>query len=113
MSRSHKKHCGGTICSGMDKPWKKQWHSTMRAKERDLLRLQIMYPEDDYCYPIPREVDSIWAAPSDGGSHWMYSGFEHYYHEQTRPCWYWWGGGREIPTREEAWKTWIKDTIGK
>ena len=55
MSRSFKKHCGSTICSAIDKPWIKQRHSAMRAKERDLLRLQIIYPKNDYCYPIPRE----------------------------------------------------------
>jgi len=112
MSRSHKKHCGATICSSNDKPWKKQWHSAMRAKERDLLQLQIKFPEDDYCYPIPEEVDDIWAAPSDGGSHWNYSGFEHYFHEQTRPRHYWYAS-HDYPTREEAWREWIKKWIGK
>ena len=112
MSRSYKKCCGSAICSGSDKLWRKQWHSTMRAKERDLLNLQIKFPENDYCYPIPREIDDLWVAPSDGGSYWMYSGFEHYFHEMTRPYWYWWGS-REIPTRDEAWKTWKRDLIGK
>jgi hypothetical protein len=84
----------------------------MRAKERDLLILQRKYPEDDYCYPIPREVDDLWAAPSDGGSYWMYSGFNHYYHEQTHPRWRFWGR-REIPTREEAWIDWKKNLVGK
>jgi len=84
----------------------------MRAKERDLLRLQIKYPENDYCYPIPEEVDDIWAAPSDGGSQWMYSGFEHYFHEMTRPRMYWYAS-HDYPTRKEAWKTWKRDVIGK
>jgi hypothetical protein len=50
----------------------------MRAKERDMLILQMRYPETDYSYPIPREVGNLWDAPSDGGSGWMYSGFEDY-----------------------------------
>ena len=112
MSRSYKKHCGSKICSSSDKLWAKQWHSSMRAKERDLLRLQIINLENDYCYPIPREVDSIWCAPSDGGSYWNYSGFEHYFYEQTRPRHYCWAS-HDCPTREEAWKSWKRDIIGK
>jgi hypothetical protein len=112
MSRSNKKHCGSTICSGSDKPWRKQWHSKMRAVERDLFILQKKFPENDYCYPIPKEVSDLWDAPSDGGSHWMYSNFEHYYFEQTRPCFHWWGS-HEIPKREEAWKEWVKEMVGK
>jgi hypothetical protein len=54
----------------------------MRAKERDMLILQMKYPEDDYSYPVPREVSDIYCAPSDGGSQWMYSGFEHYFLKQ-------------------------------
>ena len=83
----------------------------MRAKERDLLNLQIKFPERDYCYPIPREVDNLWNAPSDGGSYWMYSGFNHYFYDETHPRWPW--ESRDIPTCEKAWKTWIKDMIGK
>ena len=112
MSRSYKKHCGSAICSGSDKWWRKQWHSAMRAKERDLIRLQLKFPDDDYCYPIPREIDDIYSAPSDGGSHWMFSGFEDFYRYVTHPRWYWWGP-REIPTREEAWKDWKKNYVGK
>ena len=109
MSKSHKKHCGSSICSGSDKLWRKQWHSAMRAKERDLLTLQLKYPEEDYNYPVPREVDDLYCAPSDGGSCWMYSGFEHYYFEQTRPRWYWWSLLPErVPTREETWKEWVR-----
>ena len=112
MSRSYKKHCGSSIvCYHSDKPWRKQWHSTMRAKERDLLNLQLKYPEEDYCYPIPKEVGDLWDAPSDGGSQWMYSGFEHYYFEITHPRWFW--ITREITTREEAWKEWVIGLIGK
>ena len=55
----------------------------MRAKERDLLYLQLKYPEEDFCYPIPREVDDLWSAPSDGGSQWMYLDFGHFYFEYT------------------------------
>ena len=84
----------------------------MRAKERDLLLLQMKFPDDDYCYPIPREVDDIYSAPSDGGTQWMYSGFEHYFYEQTHPRYYWLGSW-DIPTREEAWKDWIKNWVGK
>ena len=85
----------------------------MRAKERDLLNLQIKFPENDYCYPISREVDNLWNAPSDGGSQWMYSGFNHYFFEQTHPrfCWSW--RSRELPTHEEAWKDWKINIIGK
>jgi len=46
-----------------------------------------------------------------GGSCWMYSGFEHYYFEQTHPHWRWLT--TEIPTREEAWKEWVVMMIGK
>jgi hypothetical protein len=83
----------------------------MRAKERDLLIQQMKYPEDDYCYPVPREVDNLWNAPSDGGSQWMYSGFEHYYFKRTHPRRPW--NATEIPTREDAWKDWIKSYMGK
>jgi hypothetical protein len=80
----------------------------MRVRERDLLILQSKYPEDDYCYPIPREAGDLWDASSDGGSYWMYSGFEHYYFELIPPDLRWGWLGREIPTREAAWKEWIK-----
>jgi hypothetical protein len=82
----------------------------MRARERDMLRLQMKYPEKDYCYPIPREVSDLWDAPSDGGSQWMYSGFEQYYFEETHPRWSWLR--TEIPIREHAWKEW-KKLMGK
>ena len=112
MSRSYKKHCGSSfVCYRSDKPWRKQWHSAMRAKERDLLIQQMKFPEDDFCYPIPREVDNIYSAPSDGGSQWMYSGFEHYYFEETHPRWSWIVG--KIPSREAAWKEWITKLVGK
>jgi hypothetical protein len=79
--------------------------------ERDLLKLQQKYPENDYCYPIPREVDDLWNAPSDGGTQWMYSGFEHFYFERTHPRWAW---GKTKPlTREAAWKEWIAEMVGK
>jgi len=49
MSRSFKKHCGSSfVCYRSDKPWKKQWHSAMRAKERDLLNLQIKFPVNEF-----------------------------------------------------------------
>jgi hypothetical protein len=83
----------------------------MRAKERDLSILQKKYPEEDYCFPIPREVDDLWHSPSDHGSCWMYSGFEHYYFEETHPRWF--RITTEIPTRETAWKEWITQYIGK
>jgi hypothetical protein len=54
------------------------WHSTMRAREREIFCRQMKFPDDDLCYPIPREVADIYNAPSDGGSQWMYSGFEHW-----------------------------------
>jgi len=112
MSRSYKKHCGSSfVCCHSDKLWRKQWHSAMRARERDLFRLQLKYPENDYCYPVPKEVGDLWNAPSDGGSQWMYSGFEHYYFEETHPHWPW--ITTEIPTREAAWKEWITELIGK
>jgi len=111
MSRSYRKNCGSSIvCYYSDKPWRKQWHSAMRAKERDLLNLQLKHSEEDYCYPIPKEVSDLWDAPSDGGSQWMYSGFEHYYFEETHPRWPW--ITTEIPTREAAWKEWVR-FIGK
>jgi hypothetical protein len=71
-----------------------------------MFRLQMKYPEKDYCYPIPREVGDLYDAPSDGGSQWMYSGFEQYYFEKTHPRWPW--RRTEIPIREHAWKEWIK-----
>jgi hypothetical protein len=83
----------------------------MRARERDLLILQLKFPTDDYCYPIPREVDDIYSAPSDGGSYWRYSGFEHYYFEQTHHCWSY--VRREYLSRETAWKEWITKLKGK
>jgi hypothetical protein len=83
----------------------------MRAKERDLLILQQKFPENDYCYPIPKEVSDLWDAPSDGGSQWMYSGFEHYYFEEIHPRWPWITG--ETLTRKAAWKKWITELVGK
>jgi hypothetical protein len=83
----------------------------MRARERYLLNLQLKYPTEDFCYPIPREADDLWDAPSDGGSCWMYSGFEHYYFEQTRPRWSLLP--EKIPSRKEAWKEWITSLVGK
>jgi len=82
----------------------------MRARERGLFKLQLKYPEDDYCYPIPREAGDLWNAPSDGGSQWMYSGFEHYYFKQAHPRWC---ITTEIPSRESAWKEWITQYMGK
>ena len=112
MSRSYKKHYSSTFaCYFSDKPWRKQWHSIMRARERDLFRLQLTYPEDDYCYPIPREADNIYNAPSDGGSHWRYSDFEHFFFEITHAHWRW--TTAEILPREEAWKEWITKYMGK
>ena len=115
MSRSYKKHCGSTCCRcRSDKPWRKQWHSNMRAIERDLLILQLKYPEEDFCYPVPEEVDDIWSAPSDGGSGWMYLDFEHYFFDQTRPRWYPWSSQPEkTPSREEVWKRWKIKMVGK
>ena len=111
MSRSYKKHCGSPYGTASNRMWKKQWHSAMRAKERDLFRLQMKFPEEDYFYPIPKEVDDLWHAPSDGGSHLMYSSFNHYFFMETHPNWHW--GNLKIPTRKEAWKVWIKEMIGK
>jgi hypothetical protein len=86
----------------------------MRAGERDLLIFQKKYPEKDYCYPVPREAGDIYDAPSDGGSWWMYSGFEHYYFERTHPRWYWRSWLLEkILTRKEAWKEWVTEMMGK
>jgi hypothetical protein len=79
--------------------------------ERDLLNLQLKHSEEDYCYPLPKEAGDIWAAPSDGGSQWMYSGFEHYYFEETHPRWSW--VKAEPLTREAAWKEWVISLIGK
>lgn len=112
MSRSYKKHCGSSfICYRSDKPWRKEWHSVMRTMERDMLRVQLHYPEKDYCYPVPREAGNIYDAPSDGGSHWMYSGFEHYYFEETHPLWSW--VKTETLDRAAAWKVWITKWVGK
>jgi hypothetical protein len=111
MSRSHKKHCGSSyVCYSSDKPWRKAWHSAMRARERDMFILQMKYPENDYSYPVPREVSDIYSAPSDGGSHWMYSGFKDYYFRRTHPRWGWTGA---VPTRRETWKEWVTRMIGK
>jgi hypothetical protein len=41
----------------------------------------------------------------------MYSGFNHYFFEESHPRWPWITGG--IPTREDSWKQWIKKYIGK
>jgi hypothetical protein len=76
-----------------------------------MFQQQLKFPELDLCYPIPREVDDIYSAPSDGGSYWMYSGFNHYYFEATHSRWPWITG--EIPTREDSWKQWITKCIGK
>jgi hypothetical protein len=83
----------------------------MRARERVLFQQQLKFPELDLCYPIPREAGDIYDAPSDGGSYWMYSSFNHYYFEATHPRWPWITG--EIPNRKDSWKQWIKKCIGK
>jgi hypothetical protein len=56
-------------------------------------------------------VDDLWTAPSDGGSHWMYSGFGHYYFERTHPRWTL--GKAELFTGEAAWMEWITEMVGK
>jgi hypothetical protein len=89
--------------------WK--WHSAMRARERVLFKQQLKFTELDLCYPIPREVGDLYDAPSDGGSYWMYSGFNHYYFEEIHPRWPWIVRG--IPSREDSWKQWITKYIGK
>jgi hypothetical protein len=83
----------------------------MRARERDLLIQQMKYPENDYSYPVPKEAGDLWDAPSDGGSQWMYSGFEDYYFDETHPRWSWISG--DVLTREQAWKEWITTMVGK
>jgi hypothetical protein len=82
----------------------------MRAKEWDLFNLQMKHPDEDYCYPIPKEAGDLWDAPSDGGSQWMYSSFEHFYFERTHSRWSW--VTTEGLTREDAWKEWVR-FIGK
>jgi hypothetical protein len=119
MSRSRKKHCGIACCGSTsysaDKPWKKQWHKAIRAKENDLLKLQQKNPEDDYSYPVPNEAGDPWLAPSDGGSHLAYICFEEYYHKQTRPRLNWIQKllKKEPPAREAAWRDWITKWVGK
>jgi hypothetical protein len=78
--------------------------------EQDLLIQQMKYPEDDYCHPIPREVEDLWAALSDGGTQCMYSGFEYFYFERTHSRWTW---ERETLTRGEVWKEWVTEMVGK
>jgi hypothetical protein len=79
--------------------------------ERDLLTHQMKFAEEDFCYPIPKEAGNIYLAPSDGGSQWMYSGFEHFYFEKTHPRWSW---GKEEPlTRDIVWKEWVTEMVGK
>ncbi|GHV76569.1 hypothetical protein AGMMS49942_13900 [Spirochaetia bacterium] len=112
MSRSYKKHCGSAyVGHRSDKYWRKEWHGAIRTRERDMLILQMKHLENDYSYPVPREVGDLWDAPSDGGSQWMYSGFGEYYFEETHPHWPWTIG--TVPTREEAWKEWVAMMIGK
>jgi hypothetical protein len=112
MSRSYRKHCGLSWAGGgSDKLWRRAWHSSMRAKERDLLLRQIKETETDFCYPIPREVGDLWCAPSDGGTCFAYTGFNDFYFQQTHPRFHWLFH-RETPTRSEAWKEWVR-YIGK
>ena len=74
-----------------------------------MFRLQAKFPEMDFCYPIPEETGNIWCAPSDGGSWWMYSGFEHYFFERARLIRSW---RATSPSREDAWKEWVR-LVGK
>lgn len=113
MSRSIKKHFGGKInVDASDVWWKQDWHQKLRRKTKQILHHQIRRPDEDFMYPIAREVANLWAAPSDGGAHWQYHDFEHYYREDI-DRWYrcrqWqYYSGQPFPTREEAWKEFIK-----
>lgn len=65
MSRSYKHSTfQGYTCSKSDKPWKKQWHSEMRARERDKLnKLNLYSPISDSIVVIYDEDGERWEVP--------------------------------------------------
>jgi hypothetical protein len=113
MSRSFKKVCGGAIFNGSsggsDAWWRKMVHSTFRAKERDVLIFQMKHIDEDLVYPEYNEICDLWDAPSDGGTHFKYSGFESFYNNSGYRYW------TEMPfvSKKEAWKFWVTRMIGK
>ncbi len=122
MSRSRKKHCGGKICCNSDKYSKRRWHKI--ARRRDNVQTSNAQTEQDIdgagFWKKKQEITDNWTWQSDGGSHFEYADFEHYYQErlksynQSRVGPY----GKYLPiepfpTREAIWQDWIKYQVGK
>jgi hypothetical protein len=67
-----------------------------------------------------QEVSDTWGWASDGGSHWEYLDFEHYYRERIK-SYYQSSTGTysryrpfaKFPNRAEVWRDWITGMIGK
>lgn len=103
MSRSRRKApFSAYTCASSDKPWKKEWHSRMRAKERDklhkiglysdvydpylelfdrdsqeLVLVPIMehplYGGQNHITTLVEEASSTWDSPKDGKHYWPLS----------------------------------------
>lgn len=89
MSRSYKHSTfNGFTCSKSDKPWKKQWHSRMRAKERDKLqKLNLYSPVSDSIVVVYDEDGEIWEVPVM--EYPLYDGHEHLTTEVKEICNVW------------------------
>lgn len=95
MSRSYRRSTfHGYTCSKSDKPWKKEWHSRMRAMERanlsklglyspvsdsivevydedgEIIEIPVMeyplYDGQDYITTEVKEACNVWDSPKDG-----------------------------------------------
>jgi hypothetical protein len=114
MSRSYKKHYFAAFCGGSNHNWLTSQHQRFRSRERDILKLQEKYPEDDLVYPIFKEIANLWASPKDGSAYFVAYNFEHFFQNKIIRWhdirWRW----REpFPTRETEWVNWIRNYIGK
>jgi hypothetical protein len=118
MSRSIKKHCGGKICCCLsDKISKQFWHKTARRRVNVQLKVGATTRnfDDIVFWKKKQEVSDNYDFASDGGSHWQYLDFEHYYRDNFKfhykiRCY---GIYSSFPTREEAWYEWITEMVGK
>jgi hypothetical protein len=123
MSRSIKKHCGGKICCcSSDKISKQFWHRTARRHVNVQLRTGTVNRnfDDIVFWKKKQEVSDTWSFASDGGSHWQYLDFEHfycerlnYYYQSSTGPYSRYAPFAKYPNREEVWQEWITEMVGK
>jgi hypothetical protein len=115
MSRSYRKFVGKNFYR--DKPWRMNTHREFRARERLALHCLELDPEREVVFPLRyEEVDDIWEAPSDGGTHFDYSGFNDFYRssiQANQQLALFWSDEKFRETKQDIWKDWVKSWIGK